>query len=131
MLPKNQILTLQKLLNIKNQENVVLFLSRLDGWINNNTNSPKSLLKGLNTILQDIHKKEIKDAQENKKIEIKTNNIILKKYAVTIVELHRKGLGARKIANYLMLNHRAKISYSTIYRFIKEQGLCRKKANNG
>ena len=50
-------------------------------------------------------------------------NIVLKKYAWIIVTLKEEGDGARQIAKYLKIFHNVDISYSTIYRFLKETSI--------
>jgi len=128
MLPEQQIKSLMKNLEIKKEKNAVLFLSRLEGWIKANSSTKISLAKGINAILKDIHAKEIEKAKELKKINLEgiKNNLIIK-YSREIIELHNKGWGARKIEKYLFEMHRAKISYSSIYRFLKQQ----KEVKNG
>lgn len=122
MLPKTQIKSLQKLLGIKKEKNAVLFLARLKGWIEKNGNTAISLSKGINKILKDIHEKEIKEAQKLKEINLSNiKNPLLKKYAKEIIRLNQEGLGARRIEKWLWETHRAKISYSSIYRLLKQQ----------
>ena len=122
MLPQTQLKALMLKLSIKDEKNAVLFLARLKGWIEKNGNTNISLAKGINKILDDIHQKEIQKAQETKKINLETiKNPLLKKYAKEIIELHNQGLGARRIEKWLWETHRAKISYSSIYRLLKQQ----------
>ena len=128
MLPQTQIKALMLKLSIKDEKNAVLFLARLKGWIEKNGNTTISIAKGINKILYNIHEKEIQKAQEIKKINLqKVKNPLLRKYASKITELYTDGLGVRKISQILWENHRAKISYSLIYRFLKSQNLIRKK----
>ena len=129
MLPKAQIKGIMKKLSIKKEENAVYFLSRMEGWIKHNGNTTISLAKAINKILADIHEKEIQQAEELKKINLKdVKNNLIEKYASEIVELYtQKEIGTRKIEKILWENHRAKISYSAIYRFLKDQNLIRKK----
>ena len=122
MLPRSQIKGIMKKLGIKEEKNAVFFLARLQGWIEKNGNTTISIAKGINKILNDIHQNEIKKAQEMKKINLQTiKNPLLKKYAKEIIELHKQGLGARRIEKWLWETHRAKISYSSIYRLLKQQ----------
>jgi len=128
MLPEQQIKSLMKNLEIKKEKNAVLFLSRLEGWIKANSSTKISLAKGINAILKDIHKKEIQEAQKVKKINLENvKNPILLKYGKQIIELKAKGLGVRKIEKFLWETHRAKLSYATIYNFLKHQ----KEVENG
>ena len=129
MLPKPQIKGIMKKLGIKKETNTVYFLSRLEGWISNNGNTTISLAKGINKILGDINMKEFQEAEELKKLNLKNlKNNLIEKYANEIVELYtQKEFGVRKISKILWENHKAKVSYSSIYRFLNEQNLIRKK----
>ena len=104
---------------IKEEKNAVFFLKRLEGWINKNGNTSISIAKGINKILYDIYQKE---KNETKKINLDgIKNPLIKKYAKEILELHNQGLGARRIQKHLYEAHRAKISHSSIYRYLKAQ----------
>ena len=128
MLPQTQIKKAKRLLGIKTEENTIFFAKRLQGWIRRNGDATQSILRAVNIILEDIHQKEIKESQELKKINLKeVKNPLLRKYADEIVELYQNDLGVRKISQMLWENHRAKISYSTIYNFLSSQNLIRKK----
>lgn len=122
MLPRSQIKGIMKKLAIREEKNAVFFLARLQGWIEKNGNTTISIAKGINKILHDIHAKEFQKAQEAKKINLtQIKNPLLKKYAKEIIELNNQGLGARRIEKWLWETHRAKISYSSIYRLLKQQ----------
>jgi hypothetical protein len=122
MLPRTQLKPLMKNLGIKQEKNAAFFLARLEGWIEKNGNTTISLSKGINKILNDIHEKEIKEAQKLKEINLSNiKNPLLKKYSKEIIMLKEEGLGVRKIEKWLWETHRAKISYSTIFRLLKQQ----------
>ena len=129
MLPQTQVKPLMKKLAIKEEKHIPYFLKRLKGWIDKNGNTTISIAKGINKILDDIHQKEIQKAQELKKINLsKVKNTLIEKYANKIVELYlEKEFGVRRIQQWLWENHKAKISYSSIYRFLQSQNLIRKK----
>ena len=129
MLPRTQIKALMRKLAIKEEENANFFLRRLEGWIKANGNNTTSLAKGLNRILDDIHQREEQKAQEIKKINLDgIKNKLIAKYANEIVKLYtEKELGVTRIQDWLWEFHRAKISYSSIYRFLQSQNLIRKK----
>ena len=129
MLPRTQVKPLMKKLAIKKEKHIAYFLKRLEGWIQANGNTTISLAKGINKILDDIHQKEIRKAQEMKQFNLsKVKNSLIAKYANEIVELYtEKELGVRRIQQWLWEKHRAKISYSSIYRFLQSQNLIRKK----
>jgi IS30 family transposase len=119
MFPKAQIRPLMQMLGIKEEKNAVFFLKRLEGWINKNGNTSISIAKGINKILYNIHEKE---KNETKKINLDgIKNPLIKKYAKEILELHNQGLGVRRIQKHLYEAHRAKISHSSIYRYLKAQ----------
>jgi tRNA A22 N-methylase len=131
MLNNEQIKIAKKLLCLKNKDSVILFSSRLAGWVNSQKKvTGNGVLKGINKILRDLQHKEIKEANELKKINLdKVKNPILRIYGKEIIELHIvAGLGARKIANYLLEKHNKKVSYGTIYNFLKKQ---KEKDTNG
>jgi len=122
MLPQTQVKPLMKKLGIKEEKHIPYFLKRLQGWIEKNGNTTISIAKGINKILDDIHQKEIQKAKELKKINLENiKNPLLKKYSKEILELHNQGWGVRRIEKWLWETHRAKISYSSIYRLIKQQ----------
>jgi len=129
MLPQTQIKKAKSLLGIKEKENTIFFAKRLQGWIRQNGDATQSILKGINVILEDIHRQEIEKAQKLKKINLKNvKNPLLQKYVNKIIALYQEeGFGVRKISQILWETHRAKISYSTIYNFLSSQNLIRKK----
>ena len=129
MLPWTQVKPLMQKLGIKKEKHIAYFLKRLEGWIQANGNTTISLAKGINRILDDIHQKEIREAQKMKKLNLsKVKNSLIAKYANEIIELYtEKELGVRRIQQWLWDTHRAKISYSSIYRFLQSQNLIRKK----
>jgi hypothetical protein len=124
---KNSIKSLQKLLAFKSEETTLRFLARLQGWVESKPLTQKSLLSALNTILKDLHHQEAENAKKQLKINLNSiKNPALKKYASEILELHRSGHGVRYIEKFLQTNHNAKISYSSIHRFLRQQ-----EKNNG
>ena len=120
---KNSVKSLKKFLAFKEEETTLRFLARLQGWLQQKPLTQKSLLSALNLILRDLHHQEQEKAKKALKINIVgIKNPVLKKYASEILELHRSGHGVRYIEKFLQINHNAKISYSTIHRFLKQQG---------
>jgi hypothetical protein len=119
---KNSIRALQKMLAFKEEQSVLRFLARLQGWVESKPLTQKSLVNGLNTILKDLHKIEQENAKKQLKINIVgVKNPLIKKYANEILTLHNSGFGVRAIEKYLKLQHNVKISYGTIYRFLQQQ----------
>jgi len=47
MLPQTQIKKAQRLLGIKEEENIILFGKRLQGWIRRHGDATPSILKGI------------------------------------------------------------------------------------
>jgi IS30 family transposase len=124
MLPDIQVKTLMNYLNL-NEKDTIYFLARLKGWIEKNGNSTISLARGINKILSSINQKNSKknsEELEEKKVEfgnIKSNAIL--KFYDEILDLEKRGFGARKIQNFLKENHHANVSHSTIFRFLNLQ----------
>jgi len=107
MLPQTQIKKAQRLLGIKKEENTILFAKRLQGWIRRHGDATQSILRGINTILEDIHNQEIQKAQELKKINLENvKNPLLRKYANEIIELYQEDLGVRKISQSITTKKR-------------------------
>ena len=117
MFPYGKLKELGEMTGLTKEENII-FLKRLSGWIERNGHAKASLIKGITTIL-----KQIKNQKKEKKKKLELNGVknkLLIKYADEIISYHRQGLGARKISNLLYELHKAKISHSTIYRFLKK-----------
>jgi ribosomal protein L28 len=119
---KNSILALKKFLAFKEEDTVIRFLARLQGWISSKPNTQKSLLSALNLILSDLHHQEQEAAKKQLKVNLNgIKNQLIKKYANEILTLHNSGSGVRSIEKTLKLKHNIKISYGTIYRFLQQQ----------
>jgi len=120
MFPYSKLAELQQITGLPRKENIV-FLKRLSGWIQKNGHTKTSLIKGITLIYKQLHKHQEVKKEEIKKIKLTgIKNKILLKYATEILELHKQGLGARRISQILFETHRAKISHSSIYRFLKK-----------
>ena len=119
---KNSIRALQNTLAFKEEQSVLRFLARLQGWLQQKPLTQKSLLNALNTILRDLHRVEQKNAKKQLKVNLNgIKNQLIKKYANEILTLHNSGSGVRSIEKTLKLKHNIKISYGTIYRFLQQQ----------
>jgi hypothetical protein len=117
MFPYAKLKELSEITRLTKEENII-FLKRLSGWIDKNGYTKTSLIKGITTILR-----QIKSQQKEKKKKLELNGItnrLLIKYSDEIISYHNQGLGARRIAGLLYELHKAKISHSTIYRFLKK-----------
>jgi len=71
-------------------------------------------------ILNEV-KKQKNDSMAKNLALISNKNIIINRYANEIIDKHMlHGWGSRKIVKWLKEAHRADISHSTIYKFLKE-----------
>jgi len=128
MFDEKQVKKLQQLLAIKNRDYATLFAYRLQRFLEENGLKQGAIIKGINIILQDIHNKEKSEAKEKIKVNLKgITHPVLKKYGAEIVELHKEGLGARRIRKLLEMEHNAKISHTAIYNFLKQQSCYKQK----
>jgi hypothetical protein len=134
MLNEEQIKKAKRLLSLKKDESVKVLGARLRGWIKRIEETEKelngnALIRGLNLILSDLQLKEVEEAKEAKKVNLENvKNEVLKKFGDKILELKEEGLSVRKIAEYINKKSKRKISYVTIYNFLKQQN---KKDTNG
>jgi len=121
MFNQTKINQLAKLLNIEDVINVEIAIKRQAKYLQV---SSSYLLKSyivIHTIKDEIQSEEIKMDKYISK------NLIVNKYKKEIVELYFSGIGYLKIANSLYLNHHAKISKTSIERFIKQNNIKREK----
>ena len=84
--------------------------------------SPNSVLNGY-FILADLRHK--KDKTKALKAKYKTKNKYIIRYRDEILELYQNGFGYVRISKQLDVNHRVKVSKSSIERFIKTNGITR------
>ena len=82
--------------------------------------SPNSVLNGF-FILDDLRYK--KDKTKALKAKYKTKNKYIIRYRDEIIELYQNGFGYVRISNQLAVNHRVKVSKSSISRFLKTNGI--------
>jgi hypothetical protein len=134
MLKEEQIKKAKRLLNLKKDESVKGLGARLKGWIikieeKEEKVTGNALVRGLNLILSDLQLKEVEEAKQLKKVDLENvKNPVLKKFGDKILELKEEGLSVRKIAESINKKSKRKISYGTIYNFLKQQN---KKDTNG
>lgn len=119
---KKEIALVAKELHLS-PEDAEELVKRLRGWIKSNGDSTKSIARGLGTILKNIRSKAIEQKKEHRGILTLSGvkNPILLKYASKIIQLKEQGYGARRIAQHLKTFHNAKISHTTIHKFLKLQ----------
>jgi len=100
------------------------FAKRLGGWIDKQGTSKPAIAKGIVFILKNVRSKAVEQKKSEERVLYLQGikNPILLKYGLLIVKLNKEqGLGARRIAKYLKLNHNAKISHTSIANFLKLQ----------
>ncbi len=109
-----------KILGFKTIQDFEEFSKRYLKYLENQTLTKNRIMTGF-FILIEIQKEALKNKNlinfENVK------NQYIKKYADTILNLRKKGLGSLYIKNYLYENHRVKISRGTIEKFYKQNNL--------
>jgi len=77
-------------------------------------------------VLEEVKKKRYNNAAKALAL-LKNKNVVVEKYADEIIDLHiLRGWGSRRIAKYLQQKHNVSVSYTTVYKFLKnykmEQG---------
>jgi len=94
------------------------YLKRVSSYFRSKEIVTKRVVEDSYFILEDVEKKQAKREAEKRKYKVK--NLVILKYQEKIIELYKEGWGFRKIENYLDLNHKVKVSRTTINRFIKD-----------
>jgi hypothetical protein len=112
----------EKILNLDHEE-LELFIKRYTHYLKSQKIlSKNSVLNGF-FILADIRQQ--KDKTEALKAKYRSKNRYIIKYRDEIVELYKNGLGYVRISKQLEVNHKVKVSKSSIERFIKNNGITR------
>jgi len=74
-------------------------------------------------VLEEVKKKRYNNSAKALAL-LKNKNTVIEKYANEIIDLHiLRGWGSRRIAKYLQQKHNVSVSYSTIYKFLKNYKL--------
>ena len=112
-----------RLLNLEEDE-LTLFLKRYNYYLKSKKEiSPNIILNGM-FILDDIRTKRFKEQALRAKFKSRNKYII--RYRDEILELYQQNFGFTRIAKQLEVNHKIKISRSSLYRFIKANKIERK-----
>ncbi len=121
MFSENKRIKYMRLLGLDEDE-LVSFLKRYNYYLKSKKEiSPNILLNGF-FILADI--RATKDRELALKCLYRSKNQYIIKYRDEILELYQvKKFGYVRIAKQLYLNHKIKVSKSTISRFIKDNGI--------
>lgn len=109
-----------KILGFKSIEDFEEFAKRYLKYLENQPLTKNRIMCGF-FILVEIQKEALKNKNLINFENIK--NQYIKKYADTILDLRKKGLGTLYIKNYLYENHRVKVSRGTIEKFYKQNNL--------
>ena len=112
----------EKILNLDHEE-LELFIKRYTHYLKSQKIlSKNSVLNGF-FILADIRQQ--KDKTEALKAKYRSKNRYIIRYRDEIIELYKNGLGYVRISKQLEVNHKVKVSKSSIERFIKNNGITR------
>jgi len=118
MFNKTNIKKLSKLMNIKDLERVEIVLKKQAKYLKVNSSY---LLKSYIVIYSEQEK------EFTRKKVYKTKNIYIIKYMEEILKNYHDGFGYLKISKSLDLNHKIKVSKSSIEHFIKSNNIERGK----
>jgi hypothetical protein len=121
MFSENKRIKYMRLLGLDEDE-LVSFLKRYNYYLKSKKEiSPNIILNGF-FILDDIRIK--KDKEKALRAKYKTKNQYITKYRNEILELYQVNkFGYVRISKQLYINHKIKVSKSTIERFIKDNGI--------
>ena len=123
MFSQNKRKRYMKLLDLEEDE-LTLFLKRYNYYLKSKKEiSPNIILNGF-FILDDIRTK--RDREKALRAKYRSRNKYIIKYRDEILELYNQGFGFTRIAKQLEVNHKVKISRSSLYRFIKSNNIERK-----
>jgi len=122
MFSENKRKKYEKILNLDHEE-LELFIKRYTHYLKSQELlSKNSVLNGF-FILADIRQQ--KDKTEALKAKYRSKNRYIIRYRDEIIELYKNGLGYVRISKQLEVNHKVKVSKSSIERFIKNNGIKR------
>ena len=123
MFSENKRKRYMRLLDL-DEEELTLFLKRYNYYLKSKKEiSPNIILNGF-FILDDIRTK--RDKEKALRAKYRSRNKYIIRYRDEILELYQQGFGFTRIAKQLEVNHKVKISRSSLYRFIKSNNIERK-----
>ena len=123
MFNENKRKRYMRLLDLEEEE-LTLFLKRYNYYLKSKKEiSPNIILNGF-FILDDIRTK--RDKEKALRAKYKSRNGLIIRYRDEILELYQQGFGFTRISKQLEVNHKIKISRSSLYRFIKSNNIERK-----
>ena len=116
MFSENKRKRYMRLLDLEEEE-LSLFLKRYNYYLKSKKElSPNIILNGF-FILDDIRTK--REKQKALRAKYKSRNKYIIRYRDEILELYQRGFGFTRISKQLEVNHKIKISRSSLYRYIK------------
>ncbi|MCD6398744.1 MAG: hypothetical protein J7L08_02380 [Candidatus Aenigmarchaeota archaeon] len=122
MFSENKRKRYMRLLDLEEEE-LTLFLKRYNYYLKSKKEiSPNILLNGF-FILDNIRTK--RDKEKALRAKYKSRNKYIIKYRDEILELYQQGLGFTRISKQLEVNHKIKISRSSLYRYMKNNEITR------
>jgi len=111
-----------RLLDLEEEE-LTLFLKRYNYYLKSKKEiSPNIILNGF-FILDDIRIK--RDKETALKAKYRSRNGLIIRYRDEILELYKQGFGFTRISKQLEINHKVKVSRSSLYRFITANAITR------
>ena len=105
-----------------NDEEYKEYLKRSASYLRGKTLLNSAVFESHFFILMDVLKK--RDTRKARAKRYKTKNVYLLKYIEEVVNMYEvQGMGYQSISKALWVNHKVKVSKSTIERFTKDNGL--------
>jgi len=105
-----------------NDEEYKEYLKRSASFLRGKTLLNSAVFESHFFILIDVLKK--RDARKARSKRYKTKNVYLLKYIEEVVTMYEvQGMGYQSISKSLWVNHKVKVSKSTVERFTKDNGL--------
>ncbi len=120
MFTEQKLITYSKLLGLTVEE-LNSFMKRYKNYLLSKEEITKNVLINGLFILEEITTD--KWVEEANKKTYKSKNLIIHKYMDEIIELYEQGIGTIKVSNHIYLNHKVKISKSSLDRFISSNGI--------
>jgi len=122
MFTEQKLVTYANLLGLTVEE-LNSFMKRYKNYLLSKEEITKNVLINGLFILEEITTDKWAE-EANKKI-YKSKNLIIHKYMDEVIKLYKSGIGTIKISNHIYLNHKVKISKSSLDRFISSNNIKR------
>ena len=122
MFTEQKLSSYGKLLGLTIEE-LNYFIKRYKSYLLSKEEITKNVLINGLFILEEITTE--KWVEESAKKIYKSKNLIIHKYMEEIIKLYEQGMGTIKISNHIYLNHKVRISKSSLDRFISSNNIKR------